>query len=383
MSDEDTQEEELEEEVQEEETPEVNPLDMSDEEFAKLNLDDIPEDTVEANSEPSEETSEESEVNTKEDEEEAVETEESTQEESNEEESETEEVEEESQEETAQAEDDYEAVVKKLYSPFKANGREMNVSNVDDAISLMQMGANYNKKMAALKPNLKLVKMLENNDLLDAQKLNYLIDLSNKNPEAITKLISESKIDPLEINTEEESKYIPNSYAVGDKEVDLDNVLNDIQNTPSFNETIDILGNKWDDKSKQVLLENPEAIKTINDHVGSGIYKQIFDVVENERALGRLNGMTDIDAYKAVGEALTQQGYFDQPSNNDQPKEEVATNTNLNNSKSTKTLDKKLESRRKAASPTRAKTTKNSPTKVNPLSMSDDEFEKLSEQNFI
>ena len=37
--------------------------------------------------------------------------------------------------------------LKALFSPFKANGREMQVSSVEDIRTLMQMGANYNKKM--------------------------------------------------------------------------------------------------------------------------------------------------------------------------------------------------------------------------------------------
>ena len=57
---------------------------------------------------------------------------------------------------------DYKAEYEKLLKPFKANGRDIQVGSVDDAIALMQMGANYNKKMAALKPNMKLLKMLEN-----------------------------------------------------------------------------------------------------------------------------------------------------------------------------------------------------------------------------
>src|SRR5690606_29540484 len=70
---------------------------------------------------------------------------------------------------------DYEAEYKRLLTPFKANGREIQVKSVDDAIQLMQMGANYNKKMAALKPNLKLMKMLQNNNLLTEDKLSFFI----------------------------------------------------------------------------------------------------------------------------------------------------------------------------------------------------------------
>ena len=83
---------------------------------------------------------------------------------------------------------DYESEYKKLLAPFVANGREMSVKSVDEAITLMQMGANYNKKMAALKPSLGLLKLLESNGLADAEKISYLIDLANKDAGAVNKL---------------------------------------------------------------------------------------------------------------------------------------------------------------------------------------------------
>lgn len=74
----------------------------------------------------------------------------------------------------------YEQEYKRILAPFKANGKEVEVKSVDDAITLMQMGANYQKKMAALKPNLKILKILENNGLLDEGKLSFLIDLDKR-----------------------------------------------------------------------------------------------------------------------------------------------------------------------------------------------------------
>src|SRR5215207_849386 len=78
--------------------------------------------------------------------------------------------------------DDFMAEVLK---PFKANGREMSVTSPEEVRTLMQQGANYNKKMQGLKPHLALVKQLEQNNLLSDEKIGFLIDLSKKNPEAM------------------------------------------------------------------------------------------------------------------------------------------------------------------------------------------------------
>lgn len=95
---------------------------------------------------------------------------------------------------------DYKAKYDALMSSFKANGVEMTPKSEEDARRLMQMGANYNKKMAGMKPAMKILKTLENNNLLSEGELDFLIDLKNGNQDAIAKLISQHKIDPLEVD---------------------------------------------------------------------------------------------------------------------------------------------------------------------------------------
>lgn len=274
---------------------------------------------------------------------------------------------------------DYKAQVEAIMAPFIANGREMQIDSVEDVISLMQMGANYNKKMAGLKPNLKMLKMLENNELLSEDKLSYLIDLSKKDPTAINKLIKESGVNPLEIDVEKEHGYETNkTYTVSDNEVNLDGILSDIKDTESFSQTIDIVSNKWDAQSRQVLLDNPEVIKSINDHVGNGIYEQIMSVVEQERMLGRLDGMSDLESYKHVGDSIQAAGgfNFDEQGNGDA--DELSETEDAN--KTEKKVDPNTKARKKAAGST--KTTVRKPKKkaedYDPLNMSDEDFEKLS-----
>jgi|LWDU01.1.fsa_nt_gi hypothetical protein len=271
---------------------------------------------------------------------------------------------------------DYEKEYNKILAPFRANGKEIKVDSIEDAISLMSMGANYNKKMASLKPSLKIVKMLQNNNLLDESKLNYLIDLDKKNPEAIRKLLKDSELDPLDINTEDDTVYQPNTYNVDDKQVDLDRVLEDIQDSPSFNDTVDIISNKWDESSRQVLVDNPAIIQTINDHVASGVYGQIAQVVESERMLGRLTNISDIEAYRQVGDAIQAKGGFNTPN--------LKANENIKSAGTKPKTDPKLKNRKKAAGTTKAvtKTTKVDPN-FNPLNLSDEEFEKIASSNYM
>ena len=94
--------------------------------------------------------------------------------------------------------------------------------------------------------------------------------------------------------------------------------------------------------SKQILLENPVAIKVINDHVASGVYAQVQSIVEKERMLGRLEGLSDLEAYKQVGDVLAAQGGVQQSSPG------TFTPSSTNKSKANKkSADSKLRSRKK------------------------------------
>ena len=270
-------------------------------------------------------------------------------------------------------ETDYKAEYEKILAPFSANGKQMQVQSAEEAITLMQMGANYNKKMAALKPNLKLLKLLENNGLLSEEKLSFLIDLDKKNPDAITKLVKDSGLDPLEMDVSK-SDYKPNTYTVHDREVELDSVLSDIQDTPTYSKTISIVGNKWDGESKKIIVENPQLIKVINDHMANGVFDLISNEVDRQRALNRLNGVSDIEAYRLVGDEMHNRGALRPASQPAQKvpgtvREPVPTKPAAQNQD---TRSKKLA----ASTPKAAAPVKNDPD-FNPLAMSDEDFAKI------
>lgn len=355
-----------EEVIQQEETPQVNPLDLPDDEVDNFELP-----TTEATAE------EESEAVIEEPEELLEESE--TEDEDLQEEEEIEESQEEQSTESSTNESSdlakYKETHNKIFAPFKANNKEMKIDSVEDAISLMQMGANYNKKMAGMKEPLKFIKMLQNNNLLDEAKLSYLIDLDKKSPEAIARLVKESGIDPLNIDVTKDTEYKPNTYTVDDVQVELDTVIEDIRDTDSFKDTIDIVSNKWDEASRKVVLANPTYLKIINEHVAAGVYSQVTEVVERERVMGRLTGLSDLEAYKQVGDALQAQG-----ASQATPK----ANEKFVASSKKALVDTTLTSRKKAASPTKSVTSSGKvKQEYNPLAMSDAEFEKQMNSSLL
>ncbi len=210
----------------------------------------------------------------------------------------------------AEAPIDYKAMYERLTAPFKANGRDIQVKSVDDAINLMQMGANYNKKMAGLKPNLKYLKMLESNELLDEDKLSFLIDLSKKDPAAINKLVNDSGIDPLDLSADKAGEYKAGNHTVNDQEMELDAVIEDLKGSDTYNKTMEVVAVKWDQASKAQVAKVPQILNVIDGHMKAGIYDIITAEIESERTFGRLKGLSDLEAYRQVGDAIDARGGF-------------------------------------------------------------------------
>lgn len=272
----------------------------------------------------------------------------------------------------------YEAEYKKLLTPFKASGQMVEVKSIEDARALMQMGAHFNKKMAALKPNLKILRTLENAQLLDETKLGFLIDLSKKDPAAISKLIADSGLNPMELDSEKANEYKQGNHSVSDQEIELDQIIDEIKDSPVYTKTLETVSQKWDDSSKRVIATTPQLLRVIHDHMDRGIYDVIATEVERERVFGRLKGLSDIEAYRQVGDAIEARGGFNhlvKGSSQDQrqstPAAEVVT------PKPKKVEDDKLKDKRKAASSPKTVAPRPTVKDFNPLAMSDEEFKQF------
>lgn len=269
-------------------------------------------------------------------------------------------------------EPDYKAELGKVLAPFKAAKRTINVDSIDDARRLMQMGVDYARKMEAMKPYRRVLKTLEKANLIDEEEINFLIDLRKKDPAAIRKLLKDSEVDPHDLDLEDNSNYKPTDHMVADNEIALDDVIDELRGTPSFDRTVDIVTNHWDKASKKLLIDNPEVIRYLNQHVETGIYDQIANKVATERTFGRLSGMSDLEAYKTVGDAMYEKGELKPTSGTSSP----PGNTSQASGHPKGSNPEDVKNRKRAASPTKG----NASARVkvpNFAAMSDAEIEKF------
>jgi hypothetical protein len=262
---------------------------------------------------------------------------------------------------------DYKAKYEELMAPFRANGKDIKVETPEDLLRLAKMGVGFNARMTALKPIRKVAKMLENAGLMDEEKISYLIDLSNHNPDAINKLIKQSGINPLDIDTESTDGYKPNTYTVDDRQLDFDEALIDLKQSPTLQATLDVVSNKWDEASRRKLYDTPREIQKLDSQIQAGIFDKIMERVENEKILGRIpSSVSDIEAYNFIGNKMNEEGAFNTPASSTSPKTPVKPKVNA-----------QLNSRKRAAATTRSKPTKQQSIPANVLSLDDAEFEKL------
>lgn len=258
-----------------------------------------------------------------------------------------------------------------LLAPFKAGGRTIKVDTPDDLRQLAQMGVDYSRKMADMKPYRQMLQTLKKNNLLDGEKMSFLIDLQNKDPAAMKKFFRESGLDPHDLNFEDGTEFTPNDHMIPEKELALDAVLDDIRDTPAFERTAKILTDEWDTASKRVLLDNPQGIRIINDHIESGIYDQIIDVMATEKALGRLEGLSDLDGYRKIGDAMYAEGKFGTPN-------EQSTSPSGQDSQDSAQAkgSETVKSRKRAASPTKGSASAGKPV-LDLANMTDDQVDAI------
>lgn len=261
-------------------------------------------------------------------------------------------------------------LLEEILAPLKHRGSEFKPKDVEEARRLMSMGLDYARKTKELKDQRKYLKMLDNHELLDESKLSFAIDLLKGDKDAIAQLVQNNGIDVMEL--EEGKEYTPSNHAVSANEVELDDVIESIRSTESFADTMNIVNN-WDDSSKRELASKPQLLAVMNEHKSNGVYAMIDAEVQRERMIGGLAGLSDVEAYQAMGNKLFQQGRFGEA----QPQAEAPAPKKVVRKPKAKADDKQLQDKRRKANATQNKGRKPEKPSYDWWNMSDDEVENF------
>lgn len=259
----------------------------------------------------------------------------------------------------------------KVMAPFIANGKEIKLNSPEEVIQLMQQGANYTRKMQAIAPHRKMLTMAQNNGITE-DKLSFLIDLEKGNPEAIQKFLKDKGVDPLSIDTESEPTYREGTHKVSDTEVAFRTNLDELSSTPEGKETLQTINSTWDDASKEVLWGEPALMTVIHAQRESGVYDLITTEVDRRRMLGQIAPDTSFfDAYRMVGDDLVKKAEAEKAA---APAPTAVAPVPVATTAAAPKATVENGDKASAASPTRS-TPKPAKVNFNPLAMSDEEFE--------
>ena len=264
---------------------------------------------------------------------------------------------------------DYEAVYKDIFKPFKANGKDITPRTVEDVVQLMQMGANYTKKMQLMAPLKKAAESLSRADIRE-EDLNFLIDVHKGDKEAIKKLLTKHNVDPMELDLDS-TNYVPKNNIVSDEDVEYSNILDDIRDSlPKIQE---IMTNTWDTRSKEALLKDPNLMRALHEEIAMGRFDNVQAQLEIEKTFGRYKGKSDVEAYIDLVTKLAakeQSNHQPDGTNKPTPKADVPT--------------KPIPDKTKAA-PIRTKATNQGSTLTakDIFSMSEEQFAKLSIRDLV
>lgn len=264
---------------------------------------------------------------------------------------------------------DYEVVYKNIFKPFKANGKDITPRTVEDVVQLMQMGANYTKKMQLMAPLKKAAESLSRADIKE-DDLNFLIDVHKGDKEAIKKLLTKHNVDPMELDLDS-TNYVPKNNIVSDDDVEYSNILDDIRDSlPKIQE---IMTSTWDAKSKEALLKDPNLMRALHEEIAMGRFDNVQAQLEIEKTFGRYKGKSDVEAYiDLVTKIAAKEQSNHQPNNVNKPTPKADTPT------------KPIPDKTKAA-PIRTKATNQGSTLTakDIFSMSEDQFAKLSIRDLV
>lgn len=264
---------------------------------------------------------------------------------------------------------DYETVYKDIFKPFKANGKDITPRTVEDVVQLMQMGANYTKKMQLMAPLKKAAESLSRADIKE-DDLNFLINVHKGDKEAIKKLLTKHNVDPMELDLDS-TNYVPKNNIVSDEDVEYSNILDDIRDSlPKIQE---IMTSTWDTKSKEALLKDPNLMRALHEEIAIGRFDNVQAQLEIEKTFGRYKGKSDVEAYIDLVTKLAakeQSNHQPDGTNKPTPKADVPT--------------KPIPDKTKAA-PIRTKATNQGSTLTakDIFSMSEDQFAKLSIRDLV
>ena len=296
--------------------------------------------------------------------------------------------------------------LKKFYdeianAEFIANGKKVKgFTDPSKIIRSQQMLHDYSNKMRGIneyKPYLKALK--EKGIIGDEEKFNFAMSLLDGDKATIKKHMEALKIDLVDLELDEDSKYVPKNYIPSKQSMVLDETMEIASNIGVDSKLRSVIAKDWDDDSFSEFLNNPSVRNDLLTHMQDGTYEIVQNKINELEMLdmnGSYRGLKSTDKYRAaiaeinrenqsrpVNPSAYQNQYANQQQNNgsyiDAERARLA-DLAAKEAEYKAMAEKKLrddEARKKAAMITKKKTTTVTQKKFDPLELEGDALDEF------
>ena len=195
--------------------------------------------------------------------------------------------------------DEQEEEIKPDFKPieFEIAGQKIVLKSEEELKAMLSKGA---ESLSKQDNSLSLEKTIIEQGKITADDLKLLIDAKNGDAKALAKLAKNSKIDILEVEADDDEKYVPTFQPtiISDTEKVAREIANDVEHAEVFTKIASGLPTEF----KQAIMSNANDLKAFSEHIKSGLAQQIIP-----EAMKRTftEGISFSDAYVKVGLELS------------------------------------------------------------------------------
>jgi hypothetical protein len=163
--------------------------------------------------------------------------------------------------------------------PLKIDGKEIPVQSIDELYALASAGGKFTQKMQAISKFKKAYMIMEKQGLSD-EDISLLAEAKSCNKDAIAMLIKQAGVDPLDLDEGPSDNYRPGAFVPSDTAVALEEVEREISVDPEYAVTSNIVNNVLDERSQEMLVQNPNLIRGIHQDIKSGAFQHVMAEAE-------------------------------------------------------------------------------------------------------
>jgi len=160
------------------------------------------------------------------------------------------------------------------FIPLKVSGKEIPINSLDELYTLASGGAAVTQKFQEIAAHKKSISIMQQHGLTEAD-LSLLIEARNGSKDALASLVKQSGIDSIDVTDQVAEGYQPGKFIPSDQQVSLDDVQREIAMDPEYNITQNVVNNVMDERSQNMLVQNPNMIRGLHHDIKSGAYQEV------------------------------------------------------------------------------------------------------------